>query len=53
MRFELLTGGHDQVLVEAEGIPPNANYPDFFVGDDGWTYPAASVVCFRPTDEEL
>lgn len=50
MRFELITGVHN--LIEADGVPPNEVYPEFFVDEDGWVYPVSTVVAFHRVTAE-
>lgn len=50
VRFELITGVHN--LIEADGVPPNEVYPEFFVDEDGWVYPVSTVVAFHRVTAE-
>jgi hypothetical protein len=48
VRFEIrIPRGDWEQFVEADGVPPDEMYPEYFVDDDGWIYPAGAVAAFR------
>jgi len=53
MRFEVEfpNGSLNSIRLDADGIPPNERFPSWFRTDDGWVYPASSVIAFKMKEE--